>query len=142
MTLEAWVRPTTLSSWNTVIFKEQPGYYSYALYANTGTNRPSANIYNTGDRDIRGTAQLAANTWTHLAATYDGSVLALYVNGVQNATLLTTGAIVTSTGALRIGDNTIWGEHYSRPDRRGPHLQPRPQRNRNPDGHEPPGHQP
>jgi fibronectin type 3 domain-containing protein len=113
MTLEAWVRPTTLSNWNTVIFKEQPGYYSYALYANTGTNRPSANLYNSGDRDVRGTAQVAANSWTHVAATYDGSVLALYVNGVQNATLLTSGAIVTSTGALRIGDNTVWGEHYS-----------------------------
>jgi fibronectin type 3 domain-containing protein len=113
MTLEAWVRPASLSSWNTVIFKERPGYYAYALYANTGTNRPSGNLYNSGDRDIRGTAQLPLNTWTHLAATYDGAVLALYVNGVQNATLLTTGPIVTSTGALRFGDNTVWGEHYS-----------------------------
>ena len=31
------------------------------------------------------------NTWTHLAATYDGDVLALYVNGVQAATLLAVG---------------------------------------------------
>ena len=35
------------------------------------------------DRDVRGTAQLPLNTWTHLATTYDGSALRLYVNGTQ-----------------------------------------------------------
>ena len=113
MTLEAWIRPTTLASWNTVVFKDQPSYYAYALYANTGTNRPSGNVYNSDDRDLRGSAQLATGTWTHLATTYDGNVLALYVNGVQNATLLTSGPIVTSTGQLRIGNNTIWGEPFN-----------------------------
>ena len=97
MTLEAWVRPTTLASWNTVIFKERPGDYAYALYANTGTTARPRNMYNGGDHDIRGTAQVATGAWTHLAATYDGSVLALYVNGTQAATLLTSGSIVTST---------------------------------------------
>ncbi len=113
MTLEAWVRPTTLASWNTVIFKERPGDYAYALYANTGTSRPSANMNNGGDRDIRGTAQVATGAWTHLAATYDGSVLVLYVNGTQAATLLTSGSIVTSTSALKIGGNAIWGEYFA-----------------------------
>jgi hypothetical protein len=43
LTVEAWVNPSSLGSWNTVVFKERPSYYAYALYANTGTNRPSAN---------------------------------------------------------------------------------------------------
>ena len=65
------------------------------------------------DREVRGTAQVAANTWTHLAATYDGSVLALYVNGAQAATFLTSGPITTNTGALKIGGNAVWGEWFS-----------------------------
>src|SRR5207342_2184403 len=107
MTLEAWVKPTALASWNTAVFKERTGYYGWALYVNTGTNRPSANNFTSGDNDIRGTAQVAANAWTHLAATYDGTVLALYVNGTQAATLLASGPMNSGTGPLRIGGNTI-----------------------------------
>ena len=87
MTLEAWVRPTSLGSWGTVVFKEQPGNYAYALYSNTGTNRPSGNaIVGAFDADTRGTAQLPLNTWSHLAVTYDGNMLILYVDGVQVVT--------------------------------------------------------
>ena len=36
---------------------------------------PALTYFIGGETDTRGTAQLALNTWTHLAATYDGSVL-------------------------------------------------------------------
>ena len=39
MTLEAWVSPAALSSWRTVLLKEQPGVYAYALYARHGPER-------------------------------------------------------------------------------------------------------
>ena len=115
MTYEAWVRPTALTAgdWNTVIFKERPGYYASALYANTGSNRPSANVFASADYDLRGTAQLAVNTWTHLAATYNSSVLNLYVNGTQVASQPATGQIVSSSGALKFGGNAIWGEWFN-----------------------------
>jgi fibronectin type 3 domain-containing protein len=113
MTLEAWVKPAAQSSYNTVIFKERTGYYADALYANTDTNRPSANVYTTGDHELKGTAQLALNTWTHLAATYNGSTLLLYVNGTQVGSVAFTGSIVSSTGPLKIGGNAIWGEWFN-----------------------------
>ena len=47
-----------------------------------------------------------------MAATYDGSAVRLYVNGTQVASQAATGSIATSTGALRIGGNTLWGEFW------------------------------
>jgi fibronectin type 3 domain-containing protein len=113
MTMEAWVKPVTLGDWNTVVFKERPGFYAAALYANTDTNKPSANVFTTVDHDLRGTSQLPLNAWTHLAATYNGSTLALYANGNQVASAAATGAIGSSTSPLRIGANTVWGEAFN-----------------------------
>ncbi len=112
MTLEAWVRPTALGSWRTVLLKEQPSYYAYALYGDTGTNVPSGNAFIGGDVDVRAPAALALNTWTHLAATYDGTALRVYVNGTSVAQELITGPIATSTGPLRIGGNNVWPEWF------------------------------
>ena len=43
-----------------------------------------------------GTATLALNTWSHLATTYDGTTLRLFLNGTQVNTLAQTGTIATS----------------------------------------------
>jgi hypothetical protein len=55
---------------------------------------------------------LPVNTWTHVAGTYDGATLRLCVNGVATASVPVSGAMPTSTGALRIGGNSIWGEYF------------------------------
>ena len=116
MTLEAWVNPVALAagSWATVAMKERSSNLSYALYANTDTNRPSGHAFIGGvDRDVRGTAQVAVGTWTHLAVTYDGANLRYYVNGALTATQARTGAITVGTGALRLGGNGSWGEYFN-----------------------------
>jgi PKD repeat protein len=55
---------------------------------------------------------LAANTWTHLATTYDGATLRLYVNGVQVSSVAQTGNILTSTNPLEIGGDSIYGQFF------------------------------
>ena len=113
MTLEAWVYPTTLSGWRTVILKEISGRLSYGLYAYDNAPRPAAYI-NTGGSDLSalGTASIPLNTWTHLAATYDGATLRLFVNGSQVGSRAISGAIRASTNPLRIGGND-WEEYFS-----------------------------
>src|SRR5437867_209854 len=117
MTLEAWVYPTaTASTWSTVLMKEQPGEFVYTLYAGARPNRPHV-FFNTGtsaksERATIGAQALLVNTWSHLAGTYDGATLKLYVNGVLVASNPFTGPILTSTGALRIGGNGIWKEFF------------------------------
>ena len=60
-----------------------------------------------------GPTALTANTWAHLAATYDGVTMRLYVNGVQVASRAQTGAIATSTNPLQIGGDSIYGQYFA-----------------------------
>jgi PKD repeat protein len=116
MTLEAWVNASSLSDWRSVLLKERTNGLSYSLYATDPYNSPSgpSAFINTGgsDQSAASSTALATNTWTHLAATYDGSTLRFYVNGTLKASQKVSGSLVTSSGALRIGGNTVWGEYF------------------------------
>lgn|SRR5574337_1113173 len=114
MTLEAWIKPTTLSGWRTAVLKERSGSLVSALYANTSANRPNGTVVTSiGAYELSGTATLPLNTWTHLATTFDGATLRLYVNSVLVSSQAASGAIVTSTLPLRIGGNSVWGEYFA-----------------------------
>jgi hypothetical protein len=113
MTLEAWVNPSALSGWRAALMKEAPGGMSYALYAHDNVPRPAVTVSVGVDQSAAGTAALSLNTWSHLAATYDGTTLRLFVNGVQVGSNALTGNLTTSTGVLRIGGDAVWGEFYS-----------------------------
>jgi N-acetylneuraminic acid mutarotase len=53
------------------------------------------------------------NTWSHVAGTYDGSHLNLYVNGALSASSAVTGPIVANSRPLFIGSNPLGGNLYS-----------------------------
>ena len=79
MTLEAWVRPTALSTWRPVMIKERSsGEFSYMLYAHDESGRPAGWSRTGSDQVARGTGALATNAWSHVAVTYrrvDAAVL-------------------------------------------------------------------
>ena len=113
MTLEAWVKPdTTDTNWRTVLIKEQTDQLAYALYANTDAGRPSGNVFNTQDNGLAGVNPLPQDQWSHLATTFDGTTLRLYVNGAEVSNMPVTGPIKISNGALRMGGNAVWGEWF------------------------------
>ena len=106
--MSAWVNPTNLVALGTVMGKWAGGGYEYILYVGSSEQLNFAVYSRLGDSAYlvtRTTAALPINTWTHVAATYDGASIIggmkLYTNGVAAA--LTPGGagtyIAMSNGA-------------------------------------------
>jgi glucose/arabinose dehydrogenase len=112
MTLEAWVDPTTNAGWRTAILKERGSDLDYALYASNGS-KPRTENYTGVENTAAGTSALPLNAWSHIAATYDGTNLRFYVNGLLVATKATGGAMPNTANPLHIGGNAVWGEYFS-----------------------------
>jgi hypothetical protein len=114
-TMEAWVNPSTLTGWRTVLMKEAADGLAYGVYANDNAPNPAAYARAAADGASRGSSgatQLRVNAWTHLAATYDGRTLRMFVNGVLVGAEAMSGALVTSGNVLSIGGSLVWGGHF------------------------------
>jgi hypothetical protein len=98
MTVEAWVRPANRSRARRVVLQQGSRRIAFALLAS-----PAARA-TTGRRvaRVRGRT-LRARAWSHLATTWDGRRLRLYVNGRKVATRRLLGRMVRARGPLRIG---------------------------------------
>ena len=116
ITVEAWVYPTALNStWKTIVLKARgTTEHSFALYAcSDNANAPRAEIFtSSGYKIAASSSALTVNAWSHVAATYDGTVLKLYVNGVSVASTNVSSPIVYSAGPLSIGGNKVFGDEF------------------------------
>jgi hypothetical protein len=115
MTLEAWVDPTSNANASPVIVKEHgsASNLDYGLFASDGTTlHASAATHDSGAATagadtLLGNSVLPLNAWTHLAATYDGSVLRFYVNGTLVTSQTFNYNLLTGTGALTLGEDVL-----------------------------------
>ena len=117
ITIEAWVKPDVNDQLANIVSKWKggsPGQRSYNL--DLGSSNPpsfyprkAASCTSTdgeGDTEVHlvGTSDIPVGVWTHIAATYDGSVMKIYVNGQLESSLPQTGDIFAGTARLFIAD--------------------------------------
>jgi RHS repeat-associated protein len=115
MTLEAWVKPTSVGGdFQTVALKEWGDYLVYGLEADDAGKPWGAAYMHDADSLVSagGPSALAANTWAHLAVSYDGSQIKVYVNGSEVASEPASGPIETSGGDLSIGGTAAFADQW------------------------------
>jgi hypothetical protein len=113
MTLEGWINPTaTQSGWRTMM-QRQPDSYFLNASTSAGPLRPGGGGTINGDVSmVTGPTASPVNSWTHLALTFEGTTLTLYVNGTAVATQPAIGTLQTNSNPLRIGGNVPYGEFF------------------------------
>jgi hypothetical protein len=111
LTISAWINPTDpggysyhiVSKWD-VVFEYQK---SYSTWLSGG--KFIFTVCANGDEqlgphaDLVSVASVAPNQWTHVAATYDGSTMKVYLNGQLNNQKAFPNGIFPGTGDLAIG---------------------------------------
>ncbi len=89
LTVEAWVQPKSSRLHAPVVTKETSSYYTYKLEAGGEVKGIPEGFISDAPwswEDAEDTKTLTNGTWTHLAMTYDGTSMKLYVNGVLVST--------------------------------------------------------
>jgi len=108
--LEAWIYPTSLSNTdNGLMAKRITGSVEWQ-FAIKGTGVATYNsqlyIYNGTTTYYSGTTIPGLNVWTHVAATWDGTTLRFFINGVLCSTTTTSFSLpASSTNTVGIGAN-------------------------------------
>jgi len=109
-TLEAWVKPTALTAYQTILIKEVTGGCGYWLQ--TTGNALASGFNNNGCREhISGTPTIPLNAWSHLAAVFNdtANTYTLYLNGVAILTENETSVPLPNTQALVFGQSACSG---------------------------------
>ncbi|HTK09307.1 MAG TPA: DUF2341 domain-containing protein [Ktedonobacteraceae bacterium] len=116
LTIEAWIKPaqtaTTKGSSQTImrdVHSSSPWQSFIFNYTFPGNNLCFSWFNTAGtEYDFCGSTALASDTWYHVVASYDGSTIHIYVNGVEDTAYgsgLPTGKILQSDGQLMISQN-------------------------------------
>lgn len=115
-TLEAWVKPKDSPTADPIIFKAGEGTAKYA--AVLGFEHYGRPLGWVDGEELRGPSSIGTDVWTHIAFTYDGDTLRLYVDGeVVDSEVVGKLNIQSEEPEgeepLYIGcDPPAWGDHF------------------------------
>jgi len=114
LTIEAWINPTSLPHGGTILQKRTSGNIGGYVFEPTqpsGGGQPNGLqfvIMIGGVYSFLNPANVVQpNVWQHVAATYDGAFMRIYVNGVEVANKPQTGAIDNVAAPVVIGRNVV-----------------------------------
>jgi hypothetical protein len=112
-TLEAWVKPSSITNEAVVIAKNSS---LYALFSSIdgycGTNSVMGGFDAGGFQRACVDAPLTVDTWVHLALTYDRTLIRLYKDGTLVTSTSATAFVATNTSTLQIG-GSVFSEFFT-----------------------------
>ncbi len=123
ITLETWIYKTNNGEdWNIIFSKpwdwDGNPWHVYRLGLTYAGNVPKyatcSLALSGGIAGVSGTSVIPDNAWVHLACTYDGSEMKMYVNGSLEGTQPASGSINTNDQPLIIGRNLLnwWNDWF------------------------------
>ena len=95
--LELWVKPESINTRS--LIEKRSGLNGYALY----TDAIGRLIFQVGNGTVTDGLPLLQNVWQHIAASFDGTTMRLYVNGELRGSAVPVGATVASGSDFYIG---------------------------------------
>lgn len=102
-TVAAWVKPVAFGGVRTIFRKRQEGTSAFVLAQNGQNFQIVINLANGKAADVKVPATL--DKFTHVAATYDGIFLKLYLDGVEAASKRVVGRLSDGVGPLLMGND-------------------------------------
>ena len=102
-TVAAWVKPVALGGVRTIFRKRQDGTSAFVLVENGNNFQIVISLANGKAADVKAPATL--DKFTHVAATYDGIFLRLYLDGVEAASKRVVGRLSDGVGPLLMGND-------------------------------------
>jgi hypothetical protein len=102
-TVAAWVKPVDFGGIRTIFRKRQDGTSTFVLAENGDKFQIVISLANGKAADLQVPATL--DKFTHVAATYDGVFLKLYLDGVEAASKRVVGRLSDGVGPLLMGND-------------------------------------
>ncbi|MBC8235683.1 LamG domain-containing protein [bacterium] len=110
LTVEAWVNPDKADGENMILNKED----SYEIAVVDGTFQVAIQPAGGGwEWVVENAGPVNASEWTHVAATYDGTVIRTYVSGKHYSTFDKSGVLNNSSDTFKVGRRERGGDTHS-----------------------------
>jgi len=105
VTVGGWFKPVATSGTRTLIRKRDRDTSSFALVLNGGKFQFVASFGSGRAASVTAPARARAGVFQHVAGTYDGATLRLYVDGVEVTSFDVAGTIPIGAGPLLMGND-------------------------------------
>ncbi len=105
LTIETWIYPAgSPADWEGILYKSNGTGVEFALRRNNAadSNKIAFILNNGGVGSIESGARVNQNEWTHVAATYNNSIMKIYINGIESNLSSYTSPIGSGAGNIVI----------------------------------------